>query len=70
MKIRRLKLKIHSLRKVYDNDFEQFKFYSERLGIAGRLGYKNVFTAWKANPNYTINLANNKLTKISKNKKK
>lgn len=38
------------LRKVYDNDFETFKYYCEIYSIDKRLGYKKPETAWKANP--------------------
>lgn len=58
------------MHRVYSNKFGLFEYYDSMFNISGRLGYKNVKTAWKANPNYTINLTNNKLTKISKIKKK
>lgn len=63
------KLKVYSLHKTYNNHFELFERYDKIYNIARRLGYKNAFTAWKANPNYTLSISNNnQLTKISKTK--
>jgi hypothetical protein len=38
------------LRKVYDNDLEQFRAYDRVYNIAKRLGYDNADVAWEINP--------------------
>lgn len=37
------------LRDEYD-DYEQFAYFDEMYGLAGRLGYANARNAWKSNP--------------------
>lgn len=59
-----------SLRKNYDNDFEQFQGYCETHNIAGRLGYKSPETAWKANPTIQISVIPSDLRKVPNKKLK
>lgn len=64
MKKPEIKLKTLQLHKVYNNSFEGFKAWDSMYNISGRLGYKSAEACWKANPKYTLNLTNNKLTKV------
>lgn len=38
------------LRDNYDNDFGQWKAYSDMYGLATRLGFESAEAAWDANP--------------------
>ena len=52
------------LRENYDNDFKQFLVFNRLYSIAKRLGYRSAKKAWEANPRYTIDLVNNKVSQI------
>lgn len=58
-----------SLRKNYDNSFEQFQGFDETFGISQRLGYKSAETAWKANPTIQVSVNPSDLRKVPKKKK-
>lgn len=56
------------LQKVYSS-FDEFASYSAIYGIAQRLGYKNVATAWRANPTIEGSVYPEDLRKVPKNEK-
>lgn len=59
-----------SLRKNYDNSFEQFQSYDLMFNISTRLGYKSTETAWKANPTIQVSVNPSDLRKVPKKKLK